>query len=141
MLKSPEEFCGRLQSFFKRVADLNAGRFTVEVRNKDWLNARLTDLLRDHNVALALTDTSFMPRPWETKGTLDLVTADFAYVRWLGNRKGIEQQTTSWDKTVIDRQDDLKSWVVVLRRRVKDNASEKSLRLRTITMRDTPPRQ
>jgi len=74
----------------KRAADLNAGRFAVEVRNKDWLDARLTDLFREHNVALALTDTSFMPRSWEMKGALDLVTADFAYVRWLGNRKGIE---------------------------------------------------
>jgi uncharacterized protein YecE (DUF72 family) len=72
-----------------------------------------------------LTDTSFMPRPWEIKGALDLVTADFAYVRWLGNRKGIEEQTTTWDKTVIDRQDDLKSWVVVLRRLVEDKRIRK----------------
>lgn len=125
VLKSSDEFRGRLQSFFKRASDLNAGRFAVEVRNKDWLDARLTDLLRDHNVALALTDTSFMSRPWEIKGTVDLVTADFAYVRWLGNRKGIEEQTTTWDKTVIDRQDDLKSWVVVLRRLVEDKRIRK----------------
>ena len=104
---------------------MKAGRFAVEVRNKDWLDVRLTDLLREHNVGLALTDTSFMPRPWEMKGTLDLVTADFAYVRWLGNRKGIEEQTTTWDKTVIDRQDDLKSWVVVLRRLVEDKRIRK----------------
>ncbi len=44
-----------------------------------------------------------MPMPWEIKGNLDLVTADFAYVRWLGDRKQIEKQTTTWDKTVIDR--------------------------------------
>jgi len=40
---------------------------------------------------LALTDTTFVPRPWELKEPLDLITADFAYVRWLGNRKGIER--------------------------------------------------
>ena len=125
VLKSPDEFRARLQSFLKRAADVKAGRFAVEVRNKDWLDTRLTDLLREHNVALALTDTSFMPRPWEMKGTLDLVTADFAYVRWLGNRKGIEEQTTTWDKTVIDRQNDLKSWVVVLRRLVEDKRIRK----------------
>ena len=33
---------------------MKAGRFTVEVRNKDWLDDRLTDLLRDYNVGLAL---------------------------------------------------------------------------------------
>lgn len=125
VLKGPDEFRARLQSFFKRAADLNAGQFAVEVRNKDWLDAKLTDLLCEHNVVLALTDTSFMPRPWETKGALDLVTADFAYVRWLGNRKGIEEQTTTWDKTVIDRQNDLKSWVVVLRRLVEDKRIRK----------------
>jgi len=54
------------------------------------------------------------------KGAIDLITTDFIYVRWLGNRKGIEEQTTTWDKTVIDRQDDLKSWVIVLRRLVLD---------------------
>ena len=66
---------------------MKAGHFADEVWNKDWLDARLTDLLREHNVDLALTDTSFMPRPWEMKGALDLVTADFVYVRWLGNRR------------------------------------------------------
>ena len=59
------------------------------------------------------------------KGALDLVTSDFAYVRWLGNRKGIEEQTTTWDKTVIDRQNDLRSWVVVLRRLVEDKRIRK----------------
>ena len=44
------------------------------------------------------------------KGALDLITADFTYVRWLGNRKSIEEQTTTWEKTVIDRQDDLNNW-------------------------------
>ena len=124
-LESPDEFRARLQSFFRRASELRAGRFVVEVRNKDWLDARMTDLLCEHNVALALTDTSFMPRPWEVKGALDLMTADFAYVRWLGDRKGIEQQTTTWDKTVIDRQGELRNWVVVLRRLVEDKRIRK----------------
>jgi uncharacterized protein YecE (DUF72 family) len=124
VLKSSDEFLTRLDSFLKRVSD-PALRFAVEIRNKDWLNTRLTEALRAHNVALALTDTSFMPRPWEMKSALDLVTADFGFVRWLGNRKGIEEQTTTWDKTVIDRQEDLKSWVVVLTRLVQDKRIRK----------------
>ena len=59
------------------------------------------------------------------KGALDLVTADLVYVRWLGNRKAIEEQTTTWDKAVIDRQADLRSWVVVLRRLVEDKRIRK----------------
>jgi uncharacterized protein YecE (DUF72 family) len=125
VLKSPDEFRARLQSFFKRAADLNGDRFAVEIRNKDWLDARLTDLLREHKVALALTDTSFMPRPWELKQKFDLVTADFAYVRWLGDRKGIEKQTTTWDKTVVDRTSDLKNWVDLLKEMVNNKKVRK----------------
>lgn len=52
--------------------------------------------LREHNVALALTDLSnIMPRPWELKDELDLVTADFVYVGWLADRKGIDALTTT----------------------------------------------
>jgi uncharacterized protein YecE (DUF72 family) len=114
VLKSSDDFFARLDSFLKRVSD-PALRFALEIRNKDWLNPRLTEALREHNVGLALTDTSFMPRPWEMKEKFDLVTADFAYVRWLGDRKGIEKQTTTWDKTVIDRTSDLKNWVEVFK--------------------------
>ena len=49
------------------------------------------------------------------KDGLDLLTADFVYVRWLGGREGIEALTTTWDKTVIDRTDDLKSCAVLFR--------------------------
>jgi len=108
-----ESFLAVLAPFLKKLpAD---HKFVFEIRNKKWLDARFADLLREHNVALALTDTSFMPRPWEMKEKFDLVTADFAYVRWLGDRKGIEKQTTTWDKTVIDRTDDLKNWVEVFK--------------------------
>jgi hypothetical protein len=72
-------------------------------------------VLREYNVALALTDTLFVPRPWEMKEKFDLITADFAYVRWLGNRKEIEEQTTTWDKTIFDRTSDLKNWVEVFK--------------------------
>ena len=48
----------------------------------------------------------------------DLLTADFAYVRWLGNRKGIEEQTTTWDKAIVDREPDIRRWVDFLRQMV-----------------------
>ncbi len=96
-------------------------KFAVEIRNKNWLDAKFADVLREHNVALALTDTSFIPRPWEMKEKFDLTTADFAYVRWLGDRKGIEKQTTMWDKTVVDRREDLTNWVELFRQFVSRN--------------------
>jgi uncharacterized protein YecE (DUF72 family) len=110
-----------LRFFLTRVKDLKTVRFVVEIRNKPWLNERLLDVLRENRVALALSDTSFMPRPWEQK--LDLITTDFVYVRWLGDRKGIEKQTMTWDKTIVDRDDDLRNWVDLfraIRRRTPD---------------------
>jgi hypothetical protein len=42
-----------------------------------------------------------MPSPSEL--TFDPITTDWTYIRWLGDRKAIETQTTNWDKTVVDR--------------------------------------
>jgi uncharacterized protein YecE (DUF72 family) len=110
-----DEFFHRLRLFLQRVKTLPTVRFVIEIRNKAWLDQRLTDLLRKHNVALALTDLSNMPRPWEMKVKLDLVTTDFVYVRWLGDREGIEALTKRWDKTIIDRTDDLRNWAGLFR--------------------------
>jgi len=49
-----------------------------------------------------------MPSPSELK--FDPITADWTYIRWLGDRKAIEEQTTTWDKTVVDRTAELSNW-------------------------------
>jgi uncharacterized protein YecE (DUF72 family) len=121
-----DEFSRRLRFFLNRVKDLPTCRFVVEIRNRAWLDKRFTDLLRECNVALALTDTSFIPRPWEMKEKFDLVTTDFVYVRWLGNRNGIEELTKTWDKTVVDRTEELRNWVEIFKSMV---ANKKVLKL------------
>ena len=50
-----------------------------------------------------------MPSPAELQ--FDPITTDWTYIRWLGDRKSIEEQTTIWDKTVVDRTSELSSWV------------------------------
>jgi uncharacterized protein YecE (DUF72 family) len=115
-----DEFLLRLRFFLQRLKDLPTNRFVVEIRNKAWLDKRLTDLLREYNVALALTDISRMPRPWENE-QFDFVTTDFVYVRWLGDRKGMETLTTTWDKTIINRTDDLQNWAGLFRQFVSRN--------------------
>ncbi len=110
---SGAEFLTRLKPFLKRLP--KGFQFVVEIRNKSWLDARFADLLREHGVALALIDQSWMPRPWEMKEKFDLVTADFTYVRWLGDRKGIEEQTKTWDKTIVDREAEIREWVRILK--------------------------
>lgn len=56
-----------------------------------------------------------MPRPWEHKEKFELITANFTYVRWLGDRKGIEEINRTWDKIIVDRRDDLMKWAEVFR--------------------------
>ena len=80
--KGPGPLFSRLRVFLKRATEAYKCRFAVEIRNRTWVDARMTDLLGEFKVALALTDHSFMPRPWEYKRKVDLITADFTYVRW-----------------------------------------------------------
>lgn len=85
----------------------------------------MTDVLGEHKIALALTDHSYMPCPWEMKGDVNLITADFTYVRWLGDRKRIEEITQTWDKTVVDRREDLKNWAEFLKSLALDKRMRK----------------
>ena len=112
--KSLDDFLARLVPFLKKLPKEH--KFAVEIRNKDWLVPKLADVLREHGVALTLIDQGWMPRPWEMKDKFDLITSDFTYVRWLGDRKGIEEKTTTWDKVIVDRQGDLSEWVSLLKK-------------------------
>jgi uncharacterized protein YecE (DUF72 family) len=42
-------------------------------------------------------------------------TQTVCYVRFLGDRKGIEEVTKTWDKVVVDRTADIQDWVKFLR--------------------------
>jgi len=108
------------QVFMERLAaflpGLPAGhRFALEIRNKSWVTKPFLDLLRQHEVAFALLDHPWMPRLDQMAKGLDPVTAGFTYVRWLGDRKGIERRTTTWDKTIVDRETELRAWVPAIR--------------------------
>lgn len=112
--KSGGEFVARLKSFMKTLPEGN--RFAVEIRNRQWLDAKFADTLRERGVALALVDHPWMPRATELFAKFDPITADFAYIRWLGDRKGIEEKTKTWDKIIVNRTADLGEWVEVLKK-------------------------
>jgi uncharacterized protein YecE (DUF72 family) len=113
--KIPDQrhFLSVLEPFLKKLS--TGYKFAVEIRNRSWLDARFADVLRKYKVSLVLQDLSSMPRPWEYRQQFDFITADFAYVRWLGDRKCIEEQTQVWDRTVLDRSADLINWIVLFR--------------------------
>ena len=109
--KSQSAFLDRLIPFLKKFPQDYA--FAVEIRNKEWLDAQLAGVLRHFRVALVLQDQSWMPHPNELSQRFDPITTDWTYIRWLGDRKGIERVTKSWDKTVIDRTNEMSGWVDV----------------------------
>lgn len=110
--KTVDEFLARLIPFFAKLP--KGYKFALEIRNKYWLVPKFADLLRKHGVALALIDQSWMPpNPSDWFARFDPITADFTYVRWLGDRKGIEEQTKTWDKVIVDRSKQLSEWAKV----------------------------
>jgi len=111
---SVDDFLARLAPFLGKLP--KGYRFAVEIRNKNWLVPKFADALRVRGVALALVDHVWMPRPAEVFAKMDPITADFTYVRWLGDRKGIEEQTKTWDKVIVDRRADLQGWVEALKK-------------------------
>lgn len=81
-------------------------RFVVEVRNRKLLEEGFYSLLRESNVALALVDTPLMP------GT-EVLTADFAYVRWEGDRRKVRGTLGELE---VDRTDSIKRWAERIKR-------------------------
>jgi uncharacterized protein YecE (DUF72 family) len=108
-----ESFLQILDAFLRSLP--KGHQWAVEIRNRNWLSEKFFSLLRNHGVAFALIDHPRMPCPEEVFQSGDPVTADFTYVRWLGDRKGIEQRTLVWDRTIIDRRDGLREWVRALK--------------------------
>jgi uncharacterized protein YecE (DUF72 family) len=117
--KTGDEFTARLKPFLKKLPKKH--RFAIEIRNKNWLNVKFADLLREFNVALVLQDQVWMPLP--SGMAFDYFTADFTYVRLLGDRKGIEKETKVWDKVIVNRSKELHSWVDVCHASVKRGVS------------------
>lgn len=110
-------FLERLEPFLKQLPKDH--RWVVEVRDKNWLSEKLYSVLRRHGVALALVDHAWMPRPGELFETGDPVTADFTYIRFLGDRKRIEEITTVWNKLVIDRTEEMEEWLPAMQKLLK----------------------
>src|SRR5580704_7151192 len=112
VFNTPVQFLDRLKAFFKKLPR-RGYKFAVEIRNKWWLTKRFADLLKENNVALVLQDHSFMPSVERVFSTIDPITADFVYVRLLGDRKAIEAKTTVWNQVIEDKTASMNSWVDV----------------------------
>jgi uncharacterized protein YecE (DUF72 family) len=91
-----------LSAFLKWLpADL---RFAIEFRDSNWITANTLALLKEHRVALTLTDGKWIHRDLSFQAIADYPT-DFAYVRWLGPR-----ELTDFSRIQIDRSKEFKQW-------------------------------
>ena len=102
LLQLPPSFAvggmGVLEDFLKRLPD--GFRYAVEVRHRSWLGSDLPEMLRERGAALTLIDYPRMPR-------MEEATADFSYIRWLGDRREFPSGHTHPKK---ERKDDLLWW-------------------------------
>lgn len=74
-------------------------KFAVEIRNREWYDTEICDMLGVRGVALTLHDLYYMPRRTD-------ITADFVYIRWLGRRTGLKR----FDRIQLDRRDEEEWW-------------------------------
>jgi uncharacterized protein YecE (DUF72 family) len=102
LLQLPPSFTvegmGVLEDFLKGLPE--GFRYAVEVRHRSWLGSDLPEMLSERGAALTLIDYPRMPR-------MDEATADFSYIRWLGDRREFPAGHTRLKK---ERDDDLGWW-------------------------------
>lgn len=79
--------------------------FAVEFRQRGWITDETHSLLTEHRVALALTESKWIPREWSLS-LLRRPTADFHYLRWMGEHQEIED----FSHTQVDRTAELRLW-------------------------------
>jgi uncharacterized protein YecE (DUF72 family) len=108
LLQLPPSFTvegmGVLEDFLKRLPE--GFRYAVEVRHRSWLGSDLPEMLRERGAALALIDYPRMPR-------MEEATADFSYIRWLGDRREFPEGHTRLKK---ERGDELLWWSEIVDR-------------------------
>jgi uncharacterized protein YecE (DUF72 family) len=116
LVQLPAEFGVRrrakLEAFLDRLP--GALRWAVEFRDPAWLDTNVGEALAARRIALALTDSPFVPleRMLEAASTIGdraMKGPDFAYVRWLGSREIVDYSSIQ-----VDRSDELRRWARVL---------------------------
>lgn len=85
-------------------------RFAVEFRQRGWIHEGVLALLREHRVALALSDGKWIPRR-QMLALAATPTADFMYVRLMGPNRDI----VDYSRIQVDRTRELEQWGETLR--------------------------
>lgn len=84
-------------------------RVAIEFRDRGWISKGVLALLRERNIALALSDGRWIPRR-TVLALLERPTADFHYIRWMGPNRDI----VDYSRIQFDRSRELEEWARVL---------------------------
>lgn len=84
--------------------------FAIEFRQRGWINDGVIALLKEHRVALALSDGKWIPRATVLKLAAH-PTSDIAYVRWMGPDRSI----VDYSRIQVDRTKEIGLWSETLR--------------------------
>jgi uncharacterized protein YecE (DUF72 family) len=109
---SRAQFDKLLQPFLKTLP--KEFKFAVEIRNKNWISWDFLEMLRDHSVAFVVVAQAWMPSIDVLARALDLLSADFFYARFIGDRK--EVKTQRWDNLTEDKTSELIVWIEELKK-------------------------
>jgi len=107
-----EIFFDRLENFMESLP--SRFRYAIEIRNRRWLDSKFVDLCRKFEAVPVMVDLAWMPHGDELPEIFHPPLGQNGYIRLLGDRKKIESITSSWDKEVIDQNDRLKRWAILL---------------------------
>lgn len=127
--KDPEEyatgagFLARLKKFARFLPD--GFQWAIEIRNSRWVRSELLDVLRSHQISLVFIDYYTMdplPKLIDHSGIL---TAPFAYIRFLGNHKQMDaavqqalkdgRRDSEWGSLLVDRTEQMRFWIHAIR--------------------------
>jgi uncharacterized protein YecE (DUF72 family) len=81
------------------------------------------DGLRKNNISLVLSDDYRVLMPTLCERVGDLRTADFTYIRYVGEGRKMEQRTRVWDPILVDRGRELMEWNEFIRTSIVGRSS------------------
>jgi uncharacterized protein YecE (DUF72 family) len=117
------DFLERLRRFIPALP--REFMWAIEIRNSRWLRPELLDTLTERDISLVFIDYYTMDPLYKIASRPGILTAPFAYIRFLGNHKEMDAavrkareggtRKADWDSIIEDRTGQMRLWVPPIR--------------------------
>jgi uncharacterized protein YecE (DUF72 family) len=121
------DFIARLAKFAQLLP--RDFKWAVEIRNAKWIRPELLELLSSHEISLVFIDYYTMDPLPKLAHREEVFTADFAYIRFLGNHREMDRlvkkaqqegsRRTDWGSLIEDRTEQMKLWIPPVKKLVE----------------------